>query len=422
MSQKSHRVIAVTKEEIDVAYIKPGVVRRASTLNDISKQTPSQLANAKADFVKVVYNGETSQGIDIFGITEHMKNILSHHEFLSAMDCQELNSGTYGVVSTCRSDIPEFAEKQTKVTEKKYGEADLNELRFMLENCSRTNDSTFPKLYYYGMTSKYEVALGMEKYDKSLKEYCDAKWNEMKPGNDYETMHHAIIFDRNYVGIISKIHDQILKQLDYLHNKLGYVHFDIKPGNVLLRDVDGKLTCTLTDFGTVIKLNEQNRGKLLDNQTIGTVMYMPFGLTPTTEEDFKSFAKFRDNWGWALSLVYAFDPEMRVIYGENVKSCALFQFMFKVGYMRKYFDKVRDALEKEWVNKAHIQDVENTSTDVLSIDSIRQPLESNASSCKLPLPEAVPIIKYISDQVVKLTEVTQVPGYASGGRRRGKGA
>ena len=76
---------------------------------------------------------------------------------------------------------------------------------------------------------------------------------------------------------------EISKGLSYAHSK-GYIHRDIKPGNILFRD-DG--TAVLTDFG-IAKLQDTSGDLTRLGFTLGTVQYMSPEQATTTELDSRS--------------------------------------------------------------------------------------------------------------------------------------
>lgn len=80
-----------------------------------------------------------------------------------------------------------------------------------------------------------------------------------------------------------KILEETAKGLSYAHCK-GYIHRDIKPGNILFRD-DG--TAVLTDFG-IAKLQDTSGDLTRLGFTLGTVQYMSPEQAITTDLDSRS--------------------------------------------------------------------------------------------------------------------------------------
>ena len=77
--------------------------------------------------------------------------------------------------------------------------------------------------------------------------------------------------------------EEIAKGLAYAHNK-GYIHRDIKPGNILFRD-NG--SAVITDFG-IAKLQDSSGELTRLGFTLGTVQYMSPEQATTTDLDSRS--------------------------------------------------------------------------------------------------------------------------------------
>ncbi|WP_299873414.1 serine/threonine protein kinase [uncultured Cocleimonas sp.] len=80
-----------------------------------------------------------------------------------------------------------------------------------------------------------------------------------------------------------RILEQTSSGLDYAHVK-GYIHRDIKPGNILFREDD---TAVITDFG-IAKLQDTSGELTRMGYTMGTVQYMSPEQAVTTDLDHRS--------------------------------------------------------------------------------------------------------------------------------------
>ena len=59
--------------------------------------------------------------------------------------------------------------------------------------------------------------------------------------------------------MISKIAISVLRSLEILNKKFGYLHLDIKPDNILLASPDDHVSVKLADFGTAVRLPGRRR-------------------------------------------------------------------------------------------------------------------------------------------------------------------
>lgn len=109
--------------------------------------------------------------------------------------------------------------------------------------------------------------------------------------------------------VIAQIGEQVFQGLIYLHNKLGIVHRDIKPGNILVND---KGEAKIADFGMA------GMRKKVFNTFLGTLIYMSPERVQGMQHSFNS-----DCWSVGLTLL-----EMAVgKYPFTVRSTNLFDML-----------------------------------------------------------------------------------------------
>ena len=92
---------------------------------------------------------------------------------------------------------------------------------------------------------------------------------EYVPGTDLRTM--IIAQGRLSTDNAALLLSQVAAGLDAAH-KIGLVHRDVKPANVLVQDIDNQPHCYLTDFGLTRKL--ASGGLTRTGEWVGTIDYV----------------------------------------------------------------------------------------------------------------------------------------------------
>jgi serine/threonine-protein kinase len=73
--------------------------------------------------------------------------------------------------------------------------------------------------------------------------------------------------------VAARIFDGVLDAVTFAHEN-GLVHRDLKPGNVLLETVNGRLHAKVTDFGLAKVLGPEGAGRTRSGFAMGTPGYM----------------------------------------------------------------------------------------------------------------------------------------------------
>lgn len=121
---------------------------------------------------------------------------------------------------------------------------------------SRLDHSNIVQIFDFGVPDKQQPFFVME--------YLDA-----------ESLDHFFQKHREDVALSINIFIQTLAALGYAHAQ-GFVHRDIKPGNILVKtNGDGSFTVKLVDFGVArISENEDERNLTATGELLGTPLYM----------------------------------------------------------------------------------------------------------------------------------------------------
>jgi serine/threonine protein kinase len=110
---------------------------------------------------------------------------------------------------------------------------------------------------------------------------------------------------------------QLLEALAHAHLQ-GFIHRDVKPGNILLTTVDGRETVKLADFGLARTYQaSMMSGLTISGQPGGTPGYMP----PEQVLDFRSARPSADQYAAAATLYYLLTGQM--IYEADRSSADL---------------------------------------------------------------------------------------------------
>ena len=243
----------------------------------------------------------TSNPIELFkgdiNPTTNLKNICNETSYHN-ISCQSLTQGGFGAIEKCTLKCGDTEIIQSDVIQKKYTtakpEKDI-ELDFMIKYCSDGKyKENFAQLLFWNNKSN-NLFLGLKQYTCSL--HYDEKNTVMKElfrtNDDWNEYINNNIID---------IHKKVIKNLHKIH-KLQYAHLDIKPGNIFINIniKDYKLEeVVLGDFGLIRHYTDAN----IRDTSEGTPWLMLPEPDSTITYILEEFAKFRDNWAWALSLCY----------------------------------------------------------------------------------------------------------------------
>lgn len=122
----------------------------------------------------------------------------------------------------------------------------------------------------------------------------------MPQGNLFKYLEDNSRFGGNNEDERRSIAEDIIRGLYYLHVTLLLIHRDIKPGNILLQAIQGKLQAKIADFGFARKLNPRT-GMYKANFCKGTPRYMaPEIMSPDPSSGLFVYTRAVDIWGLGL--------------------------------------------------------------------------------------------------------------------------
>ena len=108
----------------------------------------------------------------------------------------------------------------------------------------------------------------------------------------------------------------LINGLEYLHEKVNIIHFDIKPDNLLVNEFNN---LKITDFGISYQFNDND---LVKSINLGSPFYMSPEMTHT---DAKYFGKPCDIWSSGITLFYIVFKKLPFYVMENHEIKKLFQ-------------------------------------------------------------------------------------------------
>lgn len=193
----------------------------------------------------------------------------------------------------CKGLTVKIIKKQFKHVTKDFTN---NELLFMHEFCATpTYKDYFAQLLFWSITPKsptyIDIILGIQYYSSDLsKEYNKTLSKE------------SLDYKEKFESRIDMIHLKVIKSIEKLH-EIGRVHLDIKPANIFIDDSGKEINVVLGDFGLVEQIGD---GKHLVQNNSGswTWAYYLDKIYRNDANKRVDYAKFRDRWGWTISLCY----------------------------------------------------------------------------------------------------------------------
>lgn len=202
---------------------------------------------------------------------------------------REINRGGFGIIEEVLCDDDKHYAKKTFFPSQEVSDEVLNKLkkRFKREVQIQTKISSQSSSQYIMPILDYDLD-------------CPNPWFLM-PIAEYDysyEVNKCISESRNPEGL-----SDILNALEYIH-KLGYVHRDLKPGNILYHEGKWKLS----DLGLITQDNELLTSTITStNETCGTAFYM----APEQLKSFKRVDRTAD--------IYSFGAILHDIFGGGYK-------------------------------------------------------------------------------------------------------
>lgn len=175
----------------------------------------------------------------------------------------------------------------------KFGDDQLVTEYSMYNILSKIIPKNIPKCYEYG-----KCMFNNQKYYYIIIEYINMSLCDQKNSL------HNFISKENIIPIYMNIFNELIDIINIIH-QYGFIHKDIKPSNILIKQVNGIYIPVLIDFGlldTVIHINK-NQIYYAGTRCYSSI-YQHFGLPATPIDDF-------------INLVYTFMKVFNIILNEN---------------------------------------------------------------------------------------------------------
>ena len=281
-------------------------------------------------------NYYTSLEIDPSLIPENCSNSAESIQHLQVFftDGNYLGEGSFGKVYSFQDEVTKekMAVKIINVKDEKAANEIIKEINVMKEffgNFDLMGISSYDSCFYEKKEEIYVFYLVMEAMGENLLSLI------MKPKHKY---------NRQLSWQIYTIF-AITKALEQLH-KVGYLHLDIKPQNILMKDIFTPVIC---DFGFSAKAEPANKEK-------------PFG-TPAyaAPEIFTNFYYYQTDV-YALGVVFfqIFNPLINIyVKGKTAEIIRKFCSLSGPSIYCSYFDKIiQRMISHEYSKRPLLQEVE----------------------------------------------------------------
>lgn len=175
----------------------------------------------------------------------------------------------------------------------KFGDEQLVTEYSMYQILTKIIPKNIPKCYEYG-----ECVFNGKRYFYIIIEYIAMSLCE------YKNALYQHLSKENIIPIYMNIFNELIDIIDKIH-QYGFIHKDIKPSNILIKQVNGIYIPVLIDFGlldTVIHINKTQT--YYAGTRCYSSIYQHFGMTATPIDDF-------------INLVYTYMKVFNNIFGGN---------------------------------------------------------------------------------------------------------